>query len=248
MKKYFLGINLMQYMIVTFYKFATLNNIYSLQSTLKQLCKEQGIVGTILLAEEGINSTLAGKGENINAILLYLRSLQPLSNLKCTYSYANILPFKKTKILIKKEIVALKVAGIDPGIKAGIPVTPEAWNDLISEPDVTVIDTRNTYEIELGTFKGALNPKTRKFRDFPAYVKANLDPAKHKKIAIFCTGGIRCEKASSYLLEQGFENVYQLQGGILKYLEKIEPKNSLWEGKCFIFDNRITLEEDNILH
>jgi len=232
--------------VTTFYKFAELTNVKALQHSLTQLCKEKMILGTILLAEEGINATIAGTDENIKAVLSFIRSAPPLKDLKCKDSFSDVMPFRKLKILIKKEIVKLEVPGINPSEHRGVYVKPESWNALISNSDVLVVDTRNTYEIDLGTFKNAQNPKTRKFREFPAYVHNHLQPDKQKKIALFCTGGIRCEKASAYLLEQGFENVYQLEGGILKYLEKIPCEESLWEGKCFIFDDRVTVEKDSI--
>ncbi len=230
------------YTVVAFYKFIELSDIEVLKLTLHKFCKEKKILGTIILAKEGINGTIAGTAESIKAILELLRTNPNFLDLECKYSYSDLMPFDKIKIIIKKEIVTFGVPGITPSQKTGMQVAPNNWNQLISDSDVLVIDTRNNFEVELGTFKGAINPKTSKFGDFPTYVKTNLDPKKHKKIAMFCTGGIRCEKASSYLLEQGFENVYQLQGGILKYLEKIKSEDSLWEGKCFIFDKRIALE------
>jgi UPF0176 protein len=235
------------YTIVAFYKFTQLTNVFDLQTAIKKRCKERSILGTILVAEEGINGTIAGTEEDIKAIVDYFHTEPLISGLSCKYSVSEIKPFEKLKVYLKKEIVALHRPDINPYHQTGEFVSPEEWNQLISDPEVLVIDTRNTYETELGTFKGAIDPKTEHFRDFPNYVKAELDPEKHKKIAMFCTGGIRCEKASAYLLEQGFENVYQLDGGILKYLEKIEPENSLWEGKCFIFDERITLERETII-
>ncbi len=156
-------------------------------------------------------------------------------------SYAGDMPFYRMKVRLKKEIVTLGVPNIDPNEKVGIRVAPEDWNALISDPDVVLIDTRNGYEYDIGTFRGAIDPATDTFREFPEYVSKNLDPAKHKKVAMFCTGGIRCEKATSFMLEQGFEEVYHLQGGILKYLEKIPAEKSLWEGECFVFDQRVAV-------
>lgn len=230
-----------QYTIIAFYKFVDLTDLSDLQLAIAEVCKTQGILGTILLAPEGINGTIAGRDENIAAVVAFLHSYAPFADLNFRYTYAEFNPFYKMKVRLKNEIVALRVPNIYPNQKTGIQVPPEAWDDIISDPEVLLIDTRNTYEYELGTFKGAKNPETNVFRNFPAYVKKNLDPTKHKKIAMFCTGGIRCEKASSYLLEQGFSDVYQLQGGILNYLEKIPTENSTWEGECFIFDNRITV-------
>lgn len=235
-----------EYLIAAFYKFTKLTDVPFWQNTLRTLCKDQNILGTILLADEGINSTIAGKAENIQMVINFLGSQESFTVLDCKYSQCNFMPFRKLKVLHKKEIVTFGIPHIKPHQKTGIQVDPTEWNDLISNKDVIVIDTRNTYEVELGSFQKALNPNTEIFREFPSYVKNNLDPTVHKKIAMYCTGGIRCEKASAYLLDQGFEKVYQLQGGILKYLEKVEPKNSLWHGKCFIFDDRITVEKDSI--
>lgn len=236
------------YTIVAFYKFTRLTNleVLALQTTLKALCKTEGILGTIILAKEGINSTVAGSASAIKTLIDYLQAQPPFSDLVCKYSVSDTLPFHKTKVLIKKEIVTLGIPNVDPIQKTGIEVAPEDWNALISDPDVIVIDTRNTYEVEMGTFQNALNPKTDNFRDFPTYVAQQLAPHKDKKIAMFCTGGIRCEKGSALLLEQGFTNVYQLKGGILKYLEKIPTEESTWEGECFIFDDRVTLKKDAI--
>lgn len=230
-----------QYTVIAFYKFIELTYLPDLQLAVAQFCKEHAILGTILLANEGINGTIAGSDQNITAVVAFLRSHKPFAELQFRYTYADFNPFYKMKVRIKKEIVALRASNINPNQKTGVQISPEAWDPLISDPEIFLIDTRNTYECELGTFPGAHNPETDVFRDFPAYVKQNLDPTKHKKIAMFCTGGIRCEKASSYLLEQGFSEVYQLQGGILNYLEKIPAENSTWQGECFIFDNRITV-------
>lgn len=230
-----------QYTIIAFYKFVDITDLPELQGAIARFCKEQSILGTILLAPEGINGTIAGLDENITAVVDFLHTYTPFADLNFRYTYAEFNPFYKMKVKLKKEIVALGVPNIYPAQKTGIQVPPEAWNQVISDPEIFLIDTRNTYEFGLGTFKGAKDPETDVFREFPDYVKQNLDPNKHKKIAMFCTGGIRCEKASSYLLEQGFSNVYQLQGGILNYLEKMPAENSTWEGECFIFDNRITI-------
>lgn len=234
------------YTVAAFYKFVALTELVSLQTELKHFCKDHTIFGTIILATEGINGTLVGEDKDIKAIIKLLREKPSFSDLECKFSISDFRPFHKSWVHIKKEIVTFGVEGLKPEQKTGIHVNHLEWNQLISEPDVLVIDTRNTYETELGSFKGAIDPETKKFTDFPIYVKEKLDPNKHKKIAMYCTGGIRCEKASAYLLAQGFEKVYQLQGGILKYLEKVSPENSLWEGKCFIFDDRIVLEKDAI--
>lgn len=207
-------------------------------------CKAHDIGGTILLAEEGINSTIAGSRENIDAVLDYLHQDERLRELTIKESYADFMPFPRMKVRLKQEIVRLKVDGIDPNERVGTYVEPDEWNRLISDPDVIVIDTRNDFEVELGTFQRAVNPHTESFHEFPDFVEQNLDPAKHKKVAMFCTGGIRCEKATSYMLEQGFENVYHLNGGILRYLELVNQDESLWDGECFVFDQRVTVDHD----
>lgn len=235
-----------EYLVVAFYKFVEMTNLKSFQSKLVQFCIDHSILGTILLANEGINGTIAGTTEEIHAVFDFLRSNPQLTDLQGKYSNSPFLPFKKIKVVIKQEIVTMGLPMNNPNQKKGIPVPAEEWNDLISTDDILIIDTRNQYEVALGTFKSAINPETNEFSDFPTFVEKQLDPSKHKKIAMFCTGGIRCEKASAYLIENGFENVYQLQGGILKYLEKIDPQKSLWQGKCFIFDRRTILEKESI--
>jgi UPF0176 protein len=227
--------------VAAFYKFIELTYIEALQARLTEACQAHDISGTILLAKEGLNGTIAGKKESITAILALLRSDERFSDLPVKYSFTDAIPFKKTKVLIKKEIVTSGLLDLKPYHQTGTMVSPEEWNSLIAEEHVLVIDTRNTYEVELGSFEGAIDPKTEKFSDFQDYVKQNLDPTQHTKIAMYCTGGIRCEKASSYLLELGFPAVYQLQGGILNYLNKIPLEESRWQGECFIFDKRVTV-------
>lgn len=236
-------LTLSKIVVAALYKFASLSDYQELQAPLLDLCNQYRIKGTLLLAEEGINGTVAGSREGIDALLHYLRSDARLAGLEHKESHADEMPFYRMKVRLKKEIVTLGVPGIDPNRKVGTYVPPEQWNTLISDPDVIVVDTRNAYEYEIGTFKGAVDPHTSTFREFPEFVKKNLDPAKHKKVAMFCTGGIRCEKASSYMLEQGFEEVYHLQGGILKYLEKVPAEESLWEGECFVFDQRVAVKQ-----
>jgi len=191
------------------------------------------------LAHEGINGTIAGSRESIDIILSYLRSDERLADLDWKESYCEENPFYRMKVRLKKEIVTLGVPTVDPNRVVGTYVTPQDWNDIISDPETIVVDTRNDYEYEIGTFKGAHDPQTETFREFPDYIKKNLDPKKHKKVAMFCTGGIRCEKASAYMLDEGFEEVYHLKGGILKYLEEVPQEESLWEGDCFVFDGRV---------
>lgn len=230
------------YVVAAFYKFTVLPDFEAMIQPLKALCDAQGVKGTLLFASEGVNGTIAGSREGIDAVLAYLHRDERLANLEYKESFAREQPFYRMKVRSKKEIVTLGIAGIDPAQKTGTYVAPEAWNDLISDPEVVVIDTRNVYEYGVGTFRGALNPQTETFRQFPEFVKKNMDPARHKKVAMFCTGGIRCEKASSYMLEQGFEEVYHLKGGILKYLEKVKAEQSLWDGECFVFDNRVAVK------
>ena len=228
--------------VAALYKFAKLPDYKELQPGLLDFCIEQKIKGTLLLAEEGINGTVAGSRESIDALISYLKSDSRLVDLEHKESFSDDMPFYRMKVKLKKEIVTLGVKGIDPNYKVGKYVSPKDWNSLISDPDIVLIDTRNQYEYDIGSFKGALDPKTSTFREFPDYVSKNLDPKKHKRVAMFCTGGIRCEKASSFMIEQGFEEVYHLQGGILKYLEEIPKEESLWEGECFVFDMRVAVK------
>jgi len=237
-----------KYLTAALYKFVSLPNFRDLQSPVLEACKTNHIKGTLLLAEEGINGTIAGHADDIHKILDYLRT-DPLfegrfSDLEHKESYADEHPFYRMKVKLKKEIVTLGVPGVSPTKKVGTYVKPEDWNALISDPDVVLIDTRNDYEVDIGTFKGAIDPKTTTFREFPEYVAQHFDKTKHKKVAMFCTGGIRCEKASSYMLDQGFDEVYHLQGGILKYLETIPETESLWQGECFVFDQRVAVKHN----
>ncbi len=230
--------------VAAMYKFVNLLDCSELQAALLSFCQLQEIKGTILVAQEGINGTIAGSRQQVDAVLTFLRNDSRFADIEHKESYTEIPPFERLKIKLKPEIVTLGLPEVNPHEKVGTYVKPEDWNELISNPEVTVIDTRNDYEVTIGTFKGAKNPQTQIFRDFPEYVQKHLDAKKHKKVAMFCTGGIRCEKASSYLLSQGFTEVYHLQGGILKYLEEIPPEESLWEGECFVFDERNTVNHD----
>lgn len=227
--------------VAALYKFAKLPDYKEMQGGLLDFCVARGLKGTILLAAEGINGTVAGSREAIDGLMAYLQSDARFADIEHKESHADEMPFYRMKIRLKKEIVTLGVPGVDPNEKVGTYVSPEDWNTLISDPDVVLVDTRNGYEYDIGTFRGAIDPHTVTFREFPAYVSKNLDPAKHKKVAMFCTGGIRCEKATSYMLEQGFEEVYHLKGGILKYLENIPAEESMWEGECFVFDQRVAV-------
>jgi UPF0176 protein len=229
------------FVVAALYKFARLPDYQALQPGLLDYCLAHGLKGTLLLATEGINGTVAGSREGIDALIEYLRSDSRLADLEHKESHAGENPFYRMKVRLKKEIVTLGVAGIDPNDQVGTYVAPEDWNALISDPEVVLIDTRNDYEFDIGTFRGALDPHTTSFREFPEFVAKNLDPGRHRKVAMFCTGGIRCEKASAYMMQQGFEEVYHLQGGILKYLENIPPQDSLWQGECFVFDQRVAV-------
>jgi UPF0176 protein len=230
--------------VAAFYKFAELGDYREMRATLLQRCEELGLFGSILLAAEGINGTVSGAKQAVVALLDYLRSDRRLSDLAAKWSEAPEVPFYRMKVRLKKEIVTLGVPGIDPRAEVGEYVEPEEWNDLISRPDVRLIDARNDYEFHLGTFEGAEDPGTRSFRDFPEWARQNLDPEHDRHVAMFCTGGIRCEKATAYLKQQGFEHVYHLQGGILNYLERVGEDGSLWRGDCFVFDNRVTVDHE----
>ena len=198
----------------------------------------------MLLAAEGINGTISGTRENIDSVLHWIGQQPGLENIDTKESFDDEIPFYRTKVKLKKEIVTMGVEGIDPRQVVGTYVKPEDWNDLISDPDVLVVDTRNDYEVQIGTFKNAIDPKTTSFREFPEWANNNIDRTSNKKIAMFCTGGIRCEKSTAYMKEQGFDQVYHLEGGILKYLEKVPKDQSLWQGECFVFDNRVAVDQD----
>lgn len=228
--------------VAAFYKFAKLHQIDALQPPLLARLKVLQIKGSILLAGEGINGTISGTPENLDICLSEILRITGIKGIEPKYSYADTLPFRRMKVRLKKEIVTIGNVLADPTEKVGTYVEPEDWNSLISDPDVVLIDTRNDYEVGIGTFKGALDPHTESFGEFPKYVRAHLGNQKHKKIAMFCTGGIRCEKASSFMLHEGFENVFHLKGGILKYLEVVPPEQSTWEGACFVFDERVAVE------
>lgn len=235
----------MSFSVAALYQFTSLVDAADLRAPLRALCDGLGIKGTLILAQEGINGTVAGTDEAIAALLAEMAEGSlfngRLDALELKYSRAAAMPFKRMKVHVKKEIVTMGVPQIDPRRAVGSYVPPLEWNALISDPDVTVIDTRNGFEVEMGTFVGAIDPKTTTFGEFPNYVANELDPTRHRKVAMFCTGGIRCEKATSYLLSQGFEEVFHLQGGILKYLETVPPEQSLWQGHCFVFDERVAL-------
>lgn len=227
--------------VAALYKFVTLEDYHELREPLLDACRAAGVFGTLLLASEGINGTIAGSRAGIDRVMAYLRSDPRLADLEHKESVDETMPFYRMKVKLKKEIVTMGVTGIDPNNAVGTYVKPGDWNALVNDPEVLLIDTRNDYEFGIGSFRGALDPKTTTFREFPEYVRRNLDPGKQKKIAMFCTGGIRCEKASAFMLQEGFEEVYHLRGGILKYLEEVPPEESTWEGECFVFDNRVAV-------
>lgn len=230
--------------VCALYKFVLLENFTQLRQPLLDTMEQNGIKGTLLLASEGINGTVAGSREAIDQLLSWLSRQPGLDNIVHKESFDQEMPFYRTKVKLKKEIVTMGVEGIDPKRVVGTYVKPKDWNALISSPDVLLVDTRNDYEIQIGTFENAVNPNTETFREFPKYVKDHLDPKKHKKVAMFCTGGIRCEKSTAYLKEQGFDEVYHLEGGILKYLEEVPKEETMWQGDCFVFDNRVAVNHD----
>lgn len=227
--------------VAALYHFTRFASPASLQEPLKQLCTEQKITGTLLLANEGINGTIAGPKAGIAAVLAHVRALPGCDDLEVKFSTASERPFARMKVRLKKEIVTMGQPDVDPKARVGNYVDPQDWNELILSPDVAVIDTRNDYEVAIGTFEGAVDPETASFREFPAWWEANKDRFHNKKIAMFCTGGIRCEKSTNYLLGQGVPEVYHLKGGILKYLEEVPEENSTWNGECFVFDGRVSV-------
>jgi len=235
-----------KYLTAALYQFVSIPNFADYQAPILATCQAHHIKGTLLLAHEGINGTIAGLPDEIKAVLHYLRTDALFEGkfalLEHKESYANEHPFYRMKVKLKKEIVTMGLPEVNPNKVVGTYVAPQDWNALISDPDVILLDTRNDYEVHIGTFKGAVDPKTTTFREFPKFVADNLDVSKHKKVAMFCTGGIRCEKASSFMKMQGFENVYHLQGGILKYLETIPEAESMWDGECFVFDQRVAVK------
>ena len=233
-----------KYLNVVFYKFVHFPNYTSFQSKILDFCVERNIKGTILLAEEGVNGAVVGAKKNIYELLNFLKIDNRFSDITHKESYSEEIPFHRMRVKLKKEIVSLGQPNINLNDRSGIRVDPKNWNNLLADPDVVLVDVRNDYEYQIGTFKDAISPKTTNFREFPTFVKEKLNTKKNKKIAIFCTGGIRCEKASSYMLSKGFENVYQLNGGILKYIDEIETDKSLWEGECFVFDSRVSVDSE----
>ncbi|MDN3578460.1 rhodanese-related sulfurtransferase [Chitinimonas viridis] len=230
--------------VAALYKFVTLNDYQDLRAPLQQCMEDNGVKGTLLLAEEGINGTVSATRAGIDGLLDWLKRDPRFVDIDHKESYCDAQPFYRTKVKLKKEIVTMGVKGVNPNTQVGTYVEPEDWNALINDPEVLLIDTRNDYEVAIGTFEGAIDPHTESFREFPEYVRKHFDPSKHKKVAMFCTGGIRCEKASSFMLGEGYEAVYHLRGGILKYLERVPQDQSKWQGDCFVFDNRVTVRHD----
>ncbi len=232
--------------VAALYKFSQIEDIKSFQSLIKTFLNKENIFGTILVGLEGLNGTISGNPKNIDRAIRYLESLDGFKELDVKYSWSEVNPFVRLKVKLKKEIVTIGDKSVNPNLNAGEYVEPRDWNKLITEEDIFLIDARNDYEVSIGTFKNSINPKTTKFREFPKWVNnLNMSPEdKKKKVAMFCTGGIRCEKASSYMKTAGFENVYHLKGGILKYFEEVHESNSLWNGECFVFDDRVSLKQD----
>lgn len=235
----------MTYKVAALYQFVSLPDFRELRGALHRICIDLGIKGTLLLAHEGINGTVAGSAEGIDALMSELQNGAlfggRLDNLELKFSTAAEMPFGRMKVRLKKEIVTLGDPQVDPTRQVGSYVNAADWNDLLKTPGLILLDTRNAFEVEMGTFEGAIDPKIERFSQFKDFVAKELDPAKHRKVAMFCTGGIRCEKASSYMLAKGFEEVYHLKGGILQYLEDVPEGRSLWNGECFVFDERVAL-------
>lgn len=232
------------YAICALYKFTRLDDFEDIQAPLKSFLDALSVKGTLLLAREGINGTISGGKDSVEKVLDYLQTDDRFLELEYKFSYSKKPPFKRLKVKLKKEIVTMGLSEIDPNHSVGTYIKPKDWNNLINDPDVVLIDTRNNYEYEIGSFQGAINPNTETFREFPSFTKNTLEKYRNKKIAMFCTGGIRCEKSTAYLKSKGYENVFHLQGGILKYLEEVKEEESLWQGECFVFDDRVAVKHN----
>jgi UPF0176 protein len=230
--------------VCALYHFVSIDDCGALQQSLLGLLKGKGVKGTLLVAAEGINGTVAGTSEGIESLQAFLSRDGRFNGIVYKLSTAAEMPFPRTRVKLKKEIVTMGITDIDPRQIVGTYVKAKEWNELISDPEVTVIDTRNEYEVLIGTFENAINPHTESFREFPGFAESELNPAKHKKVAMFCTGGIRCEKSTAFLKSRGFDEVYHLEGGILKYLEEVPEEESLWQGECFVFDDRVTVDQN----
>lgn len=231
--------------VAALYRFAVIADCAAVRDQLARVCRAEGVRGTLLVAHEGINGTIAGSGAAIDRVINAIRAIAGCADLELKYSRAAIQPFHRMKVRIKREIVTMGQPAIDPLASAGHYVDPHDWNALIADPNTIVIDTRNDYEVAIGTFEGAIDPKTPTFRDFPAWFRSNrerlLGQGNPPKVAMFCTGGIRCEKSTAFLKAEGVDAVYHLKGGILKYLETVPAKDSLWQGECFVFDSRVAV-------
>ena len=231
----------MQQTVATFYRFVNLHDCERWKTKLKRACNEQEVLGTIILAAEGMNATIAGSKEGVDRVLAFIRADERFSDLDHRECQTKRTTFYRLRIIIRPEIVTLGDSTVNPNKGQGKYVSPEDWNRLISNPEVLVVDARNNYEVEMGTFEGAMNPQTSTFGEWKSFAKSHLPTNGQRKVAMFCTGGIRCEKASAHLLSEGFEEVYHLQGGILNYLQRVQPEDSLWEGECFVFDHRVSV-------
>jgi len=229
------------FLVAALYKFVALPDFEAMQTPLLEVCRNHEVKGTLLLASEGINGTIAGPVDGIRAVVDYLRSDPRLATLETKQSFASTPPFHRMKVRLKKEIVTMGVENIDPNHIVGTYVKPKDWNALIEDPDVILIDTRNDYEVAIGTFKGAKDPLLKTFREFPAWLREQMKHRDQPKVAMYCTGGIRCEKSTAFLKQEGVNEVFHLEGGILKYLEEIPQEESLWEGQCFVFDQRVSV-------
>ena len=230
-----------QILVAALYRFAVFNDPAELQGPLSSIASHHGVKGTLLLAREGINGTIAGTREGIDAVLAHIRKLPGCADIEHKESWAREMPFNRLKVRLKREIVSMGVEDIDPNQIVGTYVEPLDWNELISDPDTVIIDTRNDYEVSIGTFDGAIDPNTKSFREFPGWLNARHNELAGKKVAMFCTGGIRCEKATAFAKQAGVDEVYHLKGGILKYLELVPPQDSKWRGDCFVFDERVSV-------
>ena len=236
-----------RYVVAALYQFVSVGHCAGWQARLKDICQSRHLMGTLLIAPEGLNGTVAGRYDDINSFVLWLQTETPFTGLEIKYAVHDEAPFHRMKVRLKREIVTMGEPDIRPSEQAGEYVEPEDWNKLISDPDVLVVDTRNSYETAIGQFRGATDPQTTTFREFPAWAKALADKPEEdrpQKIAMYCTGGIRCEKSTALMKSIGFEHVYHLKGGILKYLEDTPPADSLWEGECFVFDSRVSVDHD----
>jgi len=234
----------MTWIVAALYKFTPISDREALQTALKDRAKTLEVYGSLLIADEGINGTISAPSQDaMDQMIAFLDDIIGVDDrMELKYSTADLRPFRRLKVRLKKEIVTLRQDHVDPTKTVGTYLSPKEWNDVLkNNPDMPVIDTRNDYEVEIGTFKNAIDPKTKAFTEFPDFVEKHLSPEKHKKVAMFCTGGIRCEKASSYMLAEGYDEVYHLKGGILQYLEEIPEEESLWDGECYVFDHRVSL-------